>query len=152
MSTREFTGRKMLILTVGAFSVIIGVNLLLAFKAVATFPGLEVANSYVASQTFDAERKAQIALGWTAKSEVVQGTFRLAITGPDGRPVQPAKLEVLVGRVTGAADDQTPELSYDGTAFVAPMALQPGLWQVMIRAEAVDGTLFHQRLDMHIGA
>lgn len=48
----------------GAFSIIITVNLTLAFQAVRTFPGLEVRNSYVASQTFDADRTAQLGLGW----------------------------------------------------------------------------------------
>ena len=47
-----------------AFGVIIAVNLTLAFNAVRTFPGLEVKNSYVASQSFDADRAAQNALGW----------------------------------------------------------------------------------------
>ncbi|MDZ4134978.1 MAG: FixH family protein, partial [Paracoccaceae bacterium] len=42
----ELTGRKVLVITVSAFAVIIGVNLLLAYKAVSTFPGLEVKNSY----------------------------------------------------------------------------------------------------------
>ncbi len=51
-----------------AFAVIIAVNLVLAFKAVRTFPGLEVENSYVASQTFDAERTAQEALGLDAEA------------------------------------------------------------------------------------
>jgi hypothetical protein len=45
--------------------VIISVNLLLAFKAVSTFPGLEVKNSYVASQGFNDRKAAQEALGWT---------------------------------------------------------------------------------------
>ena len=45
-----------------AFGVIISVNLTLAYNAVQTFPGLEVANSYVASQQFDANRAAQEAL------------------------------------------------------------------------------------------
>ena len=47
---RELTGGKVLAITVSAFAIIIGVNVLLAFKAVSTFPGLEVENSYVASQ------------------------------------------------------------------------------------------------------
>jgi nitrogen fixation protein FixH len=54
----EMTGRKVLAITVSAFGVIIAVNFLLAYKAVSTFPGLEVPNSYVASQTFDADRAA----------------------------------------------------------------------------------------------
>ena len=46
---KELTGRKVLAITVGFFAVIIAVNLFMAFKAVGTFPGLEVKNSYVAS-------------------------------------------------------------------------------------------------------
>lgn len=40
VSGRPMTGRKFLGIMVAAFSVIIGVNLLLAFKAVETFPAL----------------------------------------------------------------------------------------------------------------
>ena len=43
-----------------AFGVIIAVNLTLAFQAVRTFPGLEVKNSYVASQSFEQERRDQV--------------------------------------------------------------------------------------------
>ena len=64
MAEREITGRHVLLGMVGAFGVIITVNVVMAWQAVSTFPGLEVKNSYVASQTFDAERKAQLALGW----------------------------------------------------------------------------------------
>ena len=77
---RELTGRHVLGITVTAFAVIIGVNLVLAYKAVSTFPGLEVANGYIASQTFDAERKAQVALGWTAVPEYRDGRLTLALT------------------------------------------------------------------------
>ena len=56
---RELTGRHVLAITLAAFGVVIGVNLLLAVKAVGTFPGVEVSNSYVASQVFDRERSTQ---------------------------------------------------------------------------------------------
>ena len=62
---RELTGRHVLVITVSAFAVIIGVNLTLAYQAVATFPGLEVQNSYVAGQGFNDRKAAQEALGWT---------------------------------------------------------------------------------------
>ena len=55
----ELKGRHVLGIAVGAFGVIIAVNLVMAYQAISTFPGLEVANGYVASQTFDADRKAQ---------------------------------------------------------------------------------------------
>ncbi len=74
---RELTGRKVFAITAAFFGVIIAVNLLLAYKAVSTFPGLEVQNSYVASQTWDAERAAQQALGWDLAAEYDHGAQAL---------------------------------------------------------------------------
>ena len=39
---RELTGRHVLLITVAGFGTIIAVNLIMAFLAVGTFPGLEV--------------------------------------------------------------------------------------------------------------
>ena len=72
---RELTGRHVLAITLAAFGVIIAVNMVMAFKAVSPFPGLETPNSYVASQVFDRERTAQAALGWTVS----------LLPAPDGR-------------------------------------------------------------------
>ena len=55
---RELTGRHVLAITLAAFGVIIAVNMVMAVKAVSTFPGLETPNSYVASQEFDRDRQA----------------------------------------------------------------------------------------------
>ena len=57
MAERKFTGKHALAVFVGAFGVIIAVNLVLAYNAVKTFPGLEVKNSYVASQEFNERLK-----------------------------------------------------------------------------------------------
>ena len=131
-----------------AFTVIIGVNLVLAFDAVRTFPGLVVENSYVASQTFDARRAAQIALGWTAEAKLEGDTLRLSFRDKQGQPVQPAKLTALLGRPTEAKEDRFPEFVFDGADFVAPVDLHQGNWNLRIEAEAADGTLFAQRLDL----
>ncbi len=77
---RVITGRHVLIGFCAAFGVIIAVNLWLAISAVRTFPGLDVPNSYVASQTFDKRRAAQEALGWATRAhEDRQGVLRLSI-------------------------------------------------------------------------
>ena len=62
MSQFTLKGHHVLIMFVGGFSIIIAVNMTLAFNAVSTFPGLETKNSYVASQSFDADRAAQEAV------------------------------------------------------------------------------------------
>lgn len=145
---RELTGRSVFAITAGAFAVIIGVNIVLAVKAVSTFPGLEVKNSYVASQTFDAERRAQIALGWTLTHSYTDGALRLAFRDRDGLPVIPARIEAVVGRTTEAKDDVQPEFHPTMGDMVANLHLGRGKWMILLRAYAEDGTLFHQRLDL----
>jgi len=149
MAEREITGRHVLIGFVAAFAVIIGVNLVLAVSAVRTFPGLEVANSYVASQEFNERKTAQEALGWTVTADHADGLLTLAITGADGAPVQAARLEATVGRATHVQEDQTPTFRFNGDAYVAPVALGDGNWNIRMKAWHSEGTLFQQRVVLH---
>ena len=147
MSERRLTGRHVLAIAVSAFGIIIAVNLVMAWQAISTFPGLEVKNSYVASQTFDAERDAQEALGWTAEPEYKDGVFSLVMRDSAGLPAPVSELSVLIGRTTHVRDDQSPELVNRGGIYSAPLALQPGIWLIHLEAKAVDGTAFRQRID-----
>ena len=148
----EITGRRVLGFTVGAFSIIIAVNMLLAYKAVSTFPGLEVANSYVASQKFNAAKAAQLALGWTLDASFDAAEKRLFLTfvGADGLPADVAMLSVLVGRPTVAADDQMPEFFYASGVWTAPLDLSPGKWLLRVEAHDPAGTLFSQRVSVMV--
>jgi nitrogen fixation protein FixH len=150
MAEREFTGRHAAMVFIGAFGIIIGVNIALAVSAVRTFPGLEVANSYVASQEFDARRDAQVALGWTADVIFDGQDLRLSILDTHGHPADIATLTATVGRRTEARDDFTPDFGFDGSAHVAPADLAPGRWDLRLRATARDGTAFTQRLPIRI--
>ena len=149
---RKLTGWHVLALFVAFFGVIIAVNGLLAWQAIATFPGLEVANSYVASQTFDADRAAQRALGWTLTpaydSDAQQ--LRLAFVDDAGLAVSVAALSVLVGRTTQTSADIRPEFELADGAYVAPATLGVGKWMMAVEAVAEDGTRFHQRLDLQV--
>ncbi|TDK41369.1 FixH family protein [Antarcticimicrobium luteum] len=146
MSERKFTGRHALMLFVGAFGVIIAVNLTLAYSAISTFPGLEVRNSYVASQEFDDRRAAQEALGWTVNVSYTGGLVIMAVTDSAGAPVRAARIEATVGRATERRDDVAPAFEFDGTAYVAPAELRPGKWDLRLKALAGNGTEFTQRL------
>ncbi|MCF6433621.1 FixH family protein [Leisingera sp. MMG026] len=149
-SEREFTGKHALMLFCGAFAVIIGVNIALAVNAVKTFPGLEVKNSYVASQEFDVRRSAQKALGWSVYASSQGDQVKLEITDADGTPVEVAKLSATLGRATHVQDDQQPEFTFDGQAYVAPAELGPGNWNIRMVARAKDGTEFTQRVILHV--
>lgn len=149
--TRELTGRHVLLITLAAFGTIIAVNLFMAFKAVGTFPGLEVKNSYVASQDFDAERAAQQALDWTVTPDYDGHELVLTIRDAQGNPAPVRTLAVTVGRPTHVREDQTPQFTYEGGLFRAPLVLAPGMWNIHLTATASDGTVFRQRIDHYHG-
>lgn len=150
MAQREFTGKHAAAVFIGAFGVIIGVNIALAYNAVSTFPGLEVANSYVASQEFDARRSAQEALGWSVWADARDGQVILSITDSAGAPVEVAKLSAVVGRATQIKDDLEPAFEFDGVNYVAPADLGPGNWNIRMVARATNGTEFSQRVILHV--
>lgn len=149
---RKLTGWHVLAIAVGAFSIIIGVNVFMAVKAVGTFPGLETHNSYVASQEFDVNRAAQEALGWTVTPTLHDEALSLMIEGPDGAPVQVAEIGGILGRATHVLDDQTPEFRRVMTgAYVADVGtLDFGKWELRLEARAEDGTPFRQLIELYV--
>lgn len=149
-TSRPLTGRHVAMIFVIGFSIIISVNLLLAYSAISTFPGLEVKNSYVASQKFDENRMAQTALGWSVLAQARGDDVVLSITDAQGAPVEVASLEATLGRATHVRDDQTPAFVFDGSRYVAPAQLAPGNWNLRMKALAEDGTVFQQRVILHI--
>jgi len=145
----RMTGRKVLIIAVSSFGVILAANLTLAYNAVSTFPGLEVDNSYVASQNFNQELAEQLALGWDVKASHEDGVLKLLITDSDG-PVQVAHLDAVLGAATHVRDDQTPEFRFVDGAYRAPVELGTGNWNIRLHAVAADGTEFRQRVVLHV--
>ena len=148
MAEREFTGRHALMVFVGGFGVIIAVNLVLAWNAVSSFPGLEVKNSYTASQQFDLRRDSQDALGWNVSAKAGDGRVILSIRDANGAPVEVTRLYAVIGRPTHERDDVEPAFEFDGAAYVAPVALEPGNWSVRLSATASDGTDFTRRITL----
>lgn len=148
---REITGKHVLIITVSAFAVIIGVNVFMAFSAVSTFPGLEVKNSYVASQTFDVEKEAQLALGWDIGTKVEGEKLVVSITDKSGNPVEVSSIGGTLGRPTSVVDDQRPDFVFEGGSYVANVGeLGNGNWNFRMTATAIDGTQFKQRVVFYV--
>ena len=150
MSVAPFTGAKVFAFTASAFAVIIAVNGLLAYKAISTFPGLEVDNSYVASQTFDAELQAQKRMGWALAVTASAAEVTLTFTGAGGQPVQPQSLSATIGRATEAVDDRVAAFSFAAGRYAAPVDLAPGKWVLRVEARAADGTVFRQRVALNV--
>lgn len=148
MSDFVLKGRHVAMIFGGAFTVIIGVNVALAVNAVRTFPGLETKNSYVASQSFEADRDAQEALGWDASAHFDGDALILRFDTADG-PVRPVITKATLGRATHVGEDQTPVFAYDGEAYVAVLPdLGGGKWDLRLEAQAEDGTMFRRRFEM----
>ena len=146
------TGRKVFALFALGFGTIIAVNVALAVSAVRSFPGLEVGNAYVASQSFDEERAAQKALGWRAEARVDEGRLLISLTGRGGDPVQPETLSVTLGRPTTDAEDRALKLVRDGSGYVAALPDGAGAWHVRIAATSAGGTPFRQRTTIWNGS
>ncbi|WP_375261592.1 FixH family protein [Palleronia sp.] len=142
----ELTGRHVAAIFVSGFGIIIAVNVALATNAVRTFPGLEVANSYVASQSFDARRNAQEALGWRIEAGYADGVLNVAILDRDGAPAPVDSISAHIGRPTEARDD----LDLDLTRGAVPLDLAPGLWRLDLEGHAPDGTLFQKAVEFRV--
>ena len=150
MSTYTVKGWHVAVGFGAAFSVIVAVNVLMATKAIATFPGLETKNSYVASQKFEADRSAQDNLGWRVDARIEGDRLTLSITDDIG-PVAPEIIKATLGRATHVNEDRAPEFVFDGTAFAADVPdLGGGNWNLRLEARAEDGTMFRRRIVLRV--
>ncbi|MEQ3625383.1 MAG: FixH family protein [Celeribacter sp.] len=147
----RLTGWHVLAMFVAGFSIIIAVNLMLAFSAVRTFPGKETDSSYVASQNFDSDRAAQEALGWTVQAELSATLLRLSVRDAAQGVVKPDIAAATLGRATTVANDTIPAFVWDGDAWTAPVSAGPGNWNLRIELQAEDGTLFRRRIALRAG-
>ncbi len=145
----EIKGWHVFLMFAVGFGIIIAVNLTLAFQAVRTFPGLEVKNSYVASQRFEADRAAQTNLGWDVSAVLTGNQLALSII-QDGKSISPEIEQATFGRATHVGQDQTPEFIFDGTALRATVEAGPGNWNLRLKARTADGTLFQQRVVVEV--
>ena len=141
----RITGWHVLACFVSGFAIIIGVNMTLAFNAIRTFPGIEVKNSYVASQSFDRDRAAQTALGWNV-SATLNGNDLVLRFERNGEAIEPILERATFGRATSVAADQEPNFHFNGSTFIAPVEAGPGNWNLRLTARAEDGTVFRQRV------
>lgn len=136
---REFTGWHMLAIMVAFFSVIITVNLTMAFFARSSWTGFVVENTYVASEQFNrkaAEGRAQAALGWKPELAVAKGMISYRLLDGSGDVVAANQVTASFRRPASASQDQDVALTRQPDAsFSAPVELQDGLWIVEIHSE-----------------
>ena len=137
---REFTGWHMLAIMVAFFSVVIAVNLTMAFFARSSWTGMVVANTYIASQQFNekaAEGRAQAALGWRPDLTIADGKVHYGLMNSAGKLVEATRVTAIFRRPSHASDDQEIVLTRQSDAtFSAPVKLGDGPWIVEVESEA----------------
>ena len=131
----EFTGKHAFFIALAAFATIIAANLAMLFAATGSFPGLVVANSYIASQDWDRKATAQSTLGWSAGIGHADGRVRVTLRDRHGEILTRAAPRLRIGRPTTTADDREITPTFDGTAWSAPLDLPQGRWRVEISVD-----------------
>lgn len=138
--TRTFTGRHITIILVAFFGVVIAVNFTMAYFASATFGGLVVENSYVASQKYNGwleQAREQKALGWSL--DVTRGgNDRLeANLTSAGQPMTDAQIVATARHPLGRLPDVTLRFrSLGGGRYESLETLPAGRWIVHLGAQA----------------
>lgn len=148
-AAKPLTGKHMLMIFVGFFGVVIGVNLLMANFALSTFGGTVVDNSYVASQKYNgwlAKGRAQQALGWQVDlARDGDGRVRVSLSDAKGAMLAGAKLTASAEHPLGRTPPMSLDFRQNGTGYVSDVALPDGRWTIRLVVTA-DG----KRLD-HVG-
>ena len=138
MMNKAFTGRRMAAIMVAGFGLVVAVNFAMAWVATSTFSGVQVKNSYVASQNFNRwleEAERVRALGWEVKPLWRKdGRVELRLTGvPAG-----AQATALLRHPLGLRPDRTLAfVPLDDATLLSTEALPLDRW--IIRIEVTSG-------------
>jgi len=149
-AAREFTGRHLLYILVGFFSVVIGVNLLMAHFAKSSWTGLVVENGYVASQEFNKElekAREQKALGWLPEFiyDSGRGIIEVKVLDKTGTPLPVKAAWVSLVRPSDSRLDANLTMTPDGLGhFLSEKKLEIGKWQARLQLEDATGHTMRQ--------
>ena len=136
------------------FGTIIAVNMVMAFAATGTFPGLVVENSYVASQHYDellAKARAQDKAGWQPQLTADGGSSASCSPTPraSGSPRLASPRMSAARRRRGKTASSTSTPVADG-AYAARETLPPGLWEVDLEASRGGEVVFRQTQEIFV--
>lgn len=149
-----FTGRHMFLAMLGFFGVIITVNVTMAVFARTSWTGLVVANSYVASQEFNAkmaETRAQAALKWKGKLAIRNHVVRYRLVDRAHAPVLLKGVQIGFKRPVDDREDHVITLAPDGDGgFALPHDVPDGVWLIEINADAGMATPHRETLRVHV--
>jgi nitrogen fixation protein FixH len=140
-SSRELTGRTVLICLVGFFVVVSAVNAIMISAAISTFAGLESDSPYQAGLAFDEEiaaARAQQALHWQvqaklARSDGDETLVEISARDADGTPLPGLGATATLLHPTDRRLDRALAMMADGPGhFHGVTGAAAGQWDVVI--------------------
>ncbi len=144
--TRTFSGRGVFLGFVVFFGVIAAVNVLFIVKAVTTFSGEDVDDSYMQGVEYNqtlAKRAIQKEMGWTATIDAARersGRARVVVTlvSQKGTPLDRLVLKGLLRRPTDSQWDRALTFKEVQPGLYASEArhVAPGVWDVVVDTAA----------------
>jgi nitrogen fixation protein FixH len=152
VSERPLTGRKVLIMLVAFFGVVIGVNVTMMKLAIGTLPGTDVDSAYTASLGYEKEIAAahdQNARNWQVDAHIQRGTdggATVLVEAHDnsGRPMTGLKFQGRLERPTDKRADLLVDLAEVGIGVYRGSAAQvaPGQWDLVLEGDAAGQRMF----------
>jgi nitrogen fixation protein FixH len=152
ISEKPLTGRKVLVMLVAFFGVVIGVNLTMMKLAIVTLPGTEVDSAYTASLGYEKEIAAahdQNARNWQVDAHIRRGsdgraTVQVEAHDDSGRPMTGLKFQGRLERPTDKRADLPVELAEIGIGIYRGTASQvaPGQWDLVLEGDAAGQRMF----------
>ncbi len=154
LRVETFTGWHMMAIMVLFFGTIIAVNATMAWFASASWSGLLVKNTYVASQKFDEEvalNEEMQARGWMSELTVEGGALTYRLADANGEPILVDDVTIVLHRPVGVRDDKLLTLTHRGDGrYAAQTTVELGQWVAKITVNK-DGALLYRealRLDL----
>lgn len=133
-----FTGWHMLAIMVVFFAVVIAVNLFMASRALGSFSGTVVHNSYVASQQYNnwlAEGRRQQALGWAVTAvRSADGHIIAEVRDRAGAAITGITITGRADHPLGQATTIALHFAADGERWRSVDPLPQGRWSLRLRA------------------
>ncbi|WP_168880159.1 FixH family protein [Rhizobium sp. P28RR-XV] len=149
-NTKGFTGRHMLLTTCAFFGIVISVNVTMAWYASASWSGLVVENTYVASQQFNektAAIKAMTATGVSGSISLHADVFTYHLHNRDGTPTSVDMVTANFKRPVGDHEDFSVTLKKVGEGlFEADRHLPSGDWIVELISRRGGTLVMHEAL------
>lgn len=159
-SPKPLTGTAVLLMVLGFFGVVIGVNMILAFNAITTFSGLQSPKPYENGLAFNREitrARAQTDRQWTADATIKtrpDGTTTISVHLTDAKssPLRGYELTASLNSPTDIRRDHQMILveDHDGD-YRGSSLIERGQWDMAIEARQNGETLYRSvtRIILH---